>query len=74
VVGGEGGSSSRVHREREERVLIAEGSNTKLRIIRRLNLLVSQPFLYICVGKYKIVMVEIITQEYDFNISYIVFL
>jgi hypothetical protein len=74
LVGGEGGDSNRVHREREERVLIAEGSNTKLRIIRRLNLLVSQPFLYICVGKYKIVMVEIITQEYDFNISYIVFL
>jgi hypothetical protein len=49
VVGGEGGSRSRVYKKREEIVLIAEGSDTKLRIIRRLNLLVSQPFLYICV-------------------------
>jgi hypothetical protein len=64
VVGGEGGSSSRVHREREERVLIAEGSNTKLRIIRRLNLLVSQLFyiyVCVCVWQYTIVMVEITT-------------
>ena len=59
MVVGEGGSRSRVHREREEIVLIAEGSDTKLRIIRRLNLLVRQPFLYICVRQYTIVMVEI---------------
>jgi hypothetical protein len=57
--------------ERERRVLTAEGSDTKLRIIRRLNLLVSQHFLYICVRQYTIVMVEIITPEYDYNISYI---
>jgi len=30
---------------------MAEGSDTKLRIIRRLDLLVSQPFLYVCVCK-----------------------
>ena len=59
MVGGEGGSRSRVYKEREEIVLIAEGSDTKLRIIRRLNLLVRQPFLYICVRQYTIVMVEI---------------
>jgi hypothetical protein len=57
--------------EREKGVLTAEGSHTKLRIIRRLNLLVSQPFLYIWVGQYTIVMVEVITQEYDYNIFYI---
>jgi len=61
LVGGEGGSSSRVHLgegerrpatcgERERRVLIAKDSDTKLTIIGWLNLLVSQPFLYICVG------------------------
>jgi hypothetical protein len=44
----------------------------KLRIISRLNLLVSQPFLYICVGQYTIVMVEVTTQEYNYNISYTV--
>jgi hypothetical protein len=32
-----------------------------LRIIRRLNLIVSQSFLYICVGQHTIVMVEITT-------------
>jgi hypothetical protein len=48
-----------------------EGSDTKLRIIRRLNLLVSQPFLYICVGQYTIGMVGVSIQEYDYNISYI---
>ena len=36
---------------REKRVLTAESFDTKLRIIRRLNLMVSQPFLYICVGQ-----------------------
>jgi len=59
---GEGkvGGNSRIHLgkaerrsvamgEREKRVLMAEDSDTKLRIIRRLNLLVSQPFLYIFV-------------------------
>jgi len=47
----------------------------KWRIIGRLNyLLVSQPFLYICVGQYTIVMVEITTQEYDYNIFYIVYI
>jgi hypothetical protein len=47
--------------ERERRVLTAEGSDTKLRMIRRLDLLVSQYFLYICVRQYTIVMVEITT-------------
>jgi hypothetical protein len=69
-VGGVGGSSNRVHlgegerrpaarREMRRRVLTTEDSNTKLRIIERLNLLVSQPFLYICVGQYTIVMVRL---------------
>jgi hypothetical protein len=48
---------------------------TKLKIIRRLNLLVSQPFLYIyiyiCIGQYTIIMVVITTWEYAYNISYI---
>jgi hypothetical protein len=55
---GEVGSSSRIHVKkvkrgpaakggREKRVLTAEGSDTKLRIIGRFNLMVSQPFLYI---------------------------
>jgi hypothetical protein len=48
--------------------MTTEESDTKLRIIGRLNLLVSQPFLYICVGQYTILMVEVITQEYDYNI------
>jgi hypothetical protein len=54
------GSNSRIHVEkikrgpatkggREKRVLTAADSDTKLRIIGRLNLMVSQPFLYICV-------------------------
>jgi hypothetical protein len=33
--------------------------------------MVSQHFLYICVGQYIIAMVEITTQEYDYNIFYI---
>jgi hypothetical protein len=33
--------------------------------------MVSQPFLYIYVGQYTIVMVEVTTQEYIYNISYI---
>jgi hypothetical protein len=33
--------------------------------------LVSQHFLFICVGQYTIVMVVITTQECDYNISYI---
>jgi len=33
--------------------------------------MVSQPFLYIYVGQYTIVMVEVTTQEYVYNISYI---
>jgi hypothetical protein len=55
---GEVDGSSRIHVEkvkrgsavkggRKKRVLTAEGSDTKLRIIGRLNLMVSQPFLYI---------------------------
>jgi hypothetical protein len=55
---GEVGGGSRIHvekikrgpdakRGREKRVLTAKGSDTKLRIIGRLNLMVSQPFLYI---------------------------
>jgi hypothetical protein len=63
------GSSSRVHLGEEERrsaargrrVLTTEGSDTKLRIIKRLNLLVSQPFIYICVGQYTIIMMEMTT-------------
>jgi len=76
------GGSSRIHEgkierglaakeEREKGVLTAEGSNTKLKIIRRLNLMVSQPFLYICIGQYTITMVEVTTQEYVYNIFYI---
>jgi hypothetical protein len=60
--------------ERERRVLTTEGSDTKLRIIGRLDLLVSQPSLYICVGQYTIVMVEVAIQEYDYNISYILYI
>jgi len=82
-VGGEGGISSRVHLgegewrpavggERERRVLTVEGYDIKLIIIGRLDLLVSQPFLYICVGQYTIIMVEVTTKEYDYNISYII--
>jgi len=33
--------------------------------------LVSQPFLYICVGQYTIIMVEVTTQKYGYNIFYI---
>jgi len=86
TTGGEGevGSSSRIHVEkvkrgpaakggREKRVLTAAGSDIKLRIIGRPNLMVSQPFLYICVGQYTIAMVEVTTQEYVDNISYTVF-
>jgi len=78
------GVNSRIHVEkvkigpatkggREKRVLTTESSNTKLRIIRRLNLIVNQPFLYICVGQYTIAMVEVTTQNYIYNISYTVF-
>jgi len=39
--------------EREREVLMAEGSDTKLRRSRRLNLLVSQSFsIYMCRAKY----------------------
>ena len=80
---GEVGGSSRIHLEKaesrptakgekEKRVLMAESSGTKLRIIKRLNLLISQPFLYICVGRYTIGMVGITTQEYDYTILYII--
>jgi len=42
----------------------AGGSNTKLRRSKRLNLLVSQSFsIFICVGQYTIVNVEITTLE-----------
>jgi hypothetical protein len=41
---------SAAKRGRDKRVLMAKSSDTKLRIIRRLNLMVIQPFLYICVG------------------------
>jgi len=81
---GEVGGNSRIHVEkvkrgsavkggREKRVLTTAGSDTKLRIIGRLHLMVSQPFLYICVGQYTIAMVEVTTQEYVNNISYTVF-
>jgi len=33
--------------------------------------MVSQLFLYICVGQYTIAMVKVTTQEYVYNISYI---
>jgi hypothetical protein len=33
--------------------------------------MVSQPFLFIYVGQYTIVMVEVTTQKYVYNISYI---
>jgi hypothetical protein len=48
--------------ERKRKVLMAEGFDTKLRIIRRHNLLISQHFLYIYREReqYIIVMVEII--------------
>jgi hypothetical protein len=79
---GEVGDNNRIHVEkvkrgpaakggREKRVLTAESSNTKFRIIGRLNIMVSQPFLYIYVGQYTIVMVEVTIQEYVYNISYI---
>jgi hypothetical protein len=78
------GGSSRIHVEkvkrgpaakggREKRVLTVESSDTKLRIIKRLNLIISQPFLYICVGQYTIAIVEVTTQKYVYNISYTVF-
>jgi hypothetical protein len=51
-----------------------KGSDTKSRIIGRLDLLVNQLFLYICIGQYTIVMVEITIQDYDYKISYIVYL
>jgi len=86
TTGGEGevSDSNKIHIEkvkrgsaakggREKRVLTAACSDTKLRIIRRLNLMVSQPFLYICVGQYTIAMVEVTTQEYVDNISYTIF-
>ena len=38
---------------------MAKGSDTKMIIIRRFNLLVSHPCLYICVGQYTIVMVRL---------------
>ena len=53
---------------------MAVSIDTKLRIIERFNQLVSQPFPYIYVGQYTIVMVEVTIQEYDYNISYIVYL
>jgi hypothetical protein len=60
---GEVGGSSRIHVEkvkrgsaakggREKRVLMSKSSDTKLRIIGRLNLMVSQPFLYIYIYIY----------------------
>jgi hypothetical protein len=42
---------------------MSKGFDTKLRINRRLNLLVNQFFLFICVGQYKIIKVEITTLE-----------
>ena len=59
-MGGVGSGSNRVHlkegerrlvarRERRRRVLMAGGFDIKLRIIVRLNLLVNQPFMCVCV-------------------------
>jgi hypothetical protein len=59
--------------ERERRVLTAEGSDTKLRIIGRLNLLDSQPFLYVCVCVCRAIYNSndgVVTQENDYNISF----
>jgi len=53
--------------------IIRQYHRGELRIIRRLNLMISQPFLYICIGQYTIAMIEVTTQEYVYNISYIVF-
>jgi len=47
----------------------ADSTASWLRIIRRLNLIVSQPFLCICVGQYTIIIMEVTTQEYVYNIS-----
>jgi hypothetical protein len=47
---GEGERRLAVGGERGRRVLTVEDSDTKLRIIRRLDLLVSQCFLDICIG------------------------
>jgi hypothetical protein len=58
-------------REKERRVMIAKSSNTKLRKIMRLNLLVSQSFLFIHVGQYIIVKVEITTLEYAYSIFHL---
>jgi len=44
---GEGERTSAASGESGRRVLTAKNSDTKLRIIERLNLLVSQPFIYI---------------------------
>ena len=44
---GGGGEKVGYKEERKRRVLTTEDSDTRLRIIKRLNLLVSQPFLYI---------------------------
>ena len=62
LVGGEGGSNNRVRlgqvkrrptvRGRGRGVLMAKGFNIKLRIIRRLDLLINQFFLYICTTIY----------------------
>jgi len=80
---GEVGGSSRIHvrktesrsavkREKEKKVLVAEGSDTKLRITKMFNLLVSQPFLYIYIYIYIYKIEMITTQEYNYNIFYIV--
>jgi hypothetical protein len=44
-------------------VIMSKGFDTKLRRNRRLNLLVNKFFLFICVGQYKIIKVEITTLE-----------
>ena len=54
---GVGERMSAARRKKRRRVLMVESFDTKLRIIERRNVLVSQPFLYIYVGKYTIVMV-----------------
>jgi hypothetical protein len=63
LVEGEVGSNIKVQLGEEERSYDVKRLYTKLRRSRRLNLLVDHFFLFICVGQYKIVKVEITILE-----------